>query len=1110
MNAGHRISYCISASLLLVVGLLVDLQSHLSKADDPASNVRAENSRVDITLRAPDNQQSLSAKIRVEMRLRNNSDQRDSVRRVFPISSTRLGFNPEKRTCRVTVDDAPVNLEWKDIVSSEEMRAWPNEEQANVWRKRIEDWFAQDQELLTLVEQYQKLASVQTEMGQLAETFRDRVKAHLINQEVIHSALEVANGNLYFEHLVIVMPEIDPAYRIDGKFERWEYVPLLSHWNSEAFRPYEKEWREKADQWFMSKPDLAMVVPKLRELWKSFREAEQLLTGPILKHLHDVNGLSLPVALQLKSFMEMGKLNPPTQLMRTMFPDIDAELRKQSTAVSMRLRERGFDESVVSPFTGKLMPNSSMPRPFERTPANDETVRAELGLPKKKSAFVEDNRKPMITPMLITFEAPLDPKSEAKVVIEYDTVLRPLQDPLASHVMFDAPEEVMAVFPSPHEVPFSVTCPAGFQPIIAPGPRAVMSLEDGVRRFDGQLNGEQSVVHIAVINFKTNPLSWTNVFNKDRQIAKDVHLLLDRIDNPSVRPLLMTSKYVSLQQNSVWDAHEYSMQIQSEHPDFSDLLDSLSGHLHQAGEAKQLYEWLTQKAKSPSLEAEADLNRFKVRSRDSMYHLTQADLRILADRVGQLKEDSLTIHEKMGRHFILCQAGVDTKENLGALIMLAEANPLEVKSSLKLIQFMTIEKSAALPYVLRQFDRNLVEKAQAGKVKTDSFEWARQNSAYHALRTFRSPECATQLIEFIHSTSDSLLVQGAMVALGQMTLPDQFEELTGIADRVAATSESAYRDYLELLLRSNQDRAVPFVKTLPKRYPALAAHVLRELGEVRDPMALSQALELYRSSSDEDQLRAAVSTIKGAAEPKDIAALKYRKGLPEWMNEGLVSVIRTKGGDASAFPFVEAYYEEFIRGRKKFEHLTCVGAFEQIGDRRAIPYLREIFSSTERKRDAAEAIGGLMLDRKFNRPELVDESMNQNILAISDPNQPEDKRARAWNELLQTPEKSFDRVMVYSRVRTALEEPDSEWDEDDDAGCRFISGFGDVAAVRLLKQSVDCSLPERYRIAHLLKLLPRESQQLIEVAANDPNADEDRRRTAQLALKLREDFQSPR
>jgi hypothetical protein len=274
-------------------------------------------------------------------------------------------------------------------------------------------------------------------------------------------------------------------------------------------------------------------------------------------------------------------------------------------------------------------------------------------------------------------------------------------------------------------------------------------------------------------------------------------------------------------------------------------------------------------------------------------------------------------------------------------------------------------------------------------------------------------------------------------------------------------------------------------------------------------MALSQALDLYRSSNDEDQLRAAVSIIKIAAEPTDIAALDYRKGLPEWMNEGLVSVIRTKGGDKSVFPFVEAYYEEFIRGQKKFEHLTCVRAFEQIGDQRAIPYLREIFGSTERKRDAAQAIGRLMLDRQINRQDMVNESINQNILAIADPNQPEEKRAAAWKELLQTSEKSFERVMVYSRVRTALEETDSEWDEDDDAGCRFISGFGDVAAVRLLKDSVGCSLPLRYRIAHLLKLLPPGSQQLIEAAANDPSADDDRRRTAQLALKLRADFQSP-
>ncbi|MDA0588489.1 MAG: hypothetical protein O2820_23220 [Planctomycetota bacterium] len=230
----------------------------------------------------------------------------------------------------------------------------------------------------------------------------------------------------------------------------------------------------------------------------------------------------------MQSFIERDNNRPPTALLRKMFPDIDALLKEQSAAVSKDLRAHGFDESIVSPFTGKLMPYSSMPMPFSRTLGNDETVLAELGRPKKKTAFVQRNREALNSPMLVSFDAPLDPRSAATVVIEYDTAMLPLQNPMASNVTFGMAEDLMAVFPSPREVPFSVTCPAGFQPVIAPGPRAVASLKEGVRRFDGQLNGEQSVLHIAAVNFVKDPSSWTSRFpESDLQIERDLELLPD-------------------------------------------------------------------------------------------------------------------------------------------------------------------------------------------------------------------------------------------------------------------------------------------------------------------------------------------------------------------------------------------------------------------------------------------------------------------------------------------------------------------------------------------------------------------------------------------------------
>ena len=98
------------------------------------------------------------------------------------------------------------------------------------------------------------------------------------------------------------------------------------------------------------------------------------------------------------------------------------------------------------------------------------------------------------------------------------------------------------------------------------------------------------------------------------------------------------------------------------------------------------------------------------------------------------------------------------------------------------------------------------------------------------------------------------------------------------------------------------------------------------------------------------------------------------------------------------------------------------------------------------------------------------------------------------------------RARARRRFQQAVVRPPSHrvilWDEDDAARCSFISVFGDIAAARLLKESDGCSLHERYLIAHLLTLLLPGSRELIQKTADDEAADEDRRRTAQLALTL--------
>jgi hypothetical protein len=89
-------------------------------------------------------------------------------------------------------------------------------------------------------------------------------------------------------------------------------------------------------------------------------------------------------------------------------------------------------------------------------------------------------------------------------------------------------------------------------------------------------------------------------------------------------------------------------------------------------------------------------------------------------------------------------------------------------------------------------------------------------------------------------------------------------------------------------------------------------------------------------------------------------------------------------------------------------------------------------------------------------------------------------------------------------LRDAIENTRPNWSEKDRANLAFISRFGDVTARHLLKASYVCSLERRYSIARVLEILLPDSRAVIQAASEDETADEDRRHTARLALKISE------
>lgn len=184
--------------------------------------------------------------------------------------------------------------------------------------------------------------------------------------------------------------------------------------------------------------------------------------------------------------------------------------------------------------------------------------------------------------------------------------------------------------------------------------------------------------------------------------------------------------------------------------------------------------------------------------------------------------------------------------------------------------------------------------------------------------------------------------------------------------------------------------------------------------------------------------------------------------------------------------------------------MTCVAAFEQIGDARALPYLLDILKNTEQKQDAI-AIGILMLDRRMIRsriPEPLDEHIHAVQIPDSSPVATEDARERAWKVLLKDPQASFRRMLQISPSRDVIDDPRLGQFETSVNRMSYVARFGPAAANELLAVSEGCSLETWYMLAHLLKIVLPESRDLIQTAADDQTADSDRRLTARLALLL--------
>lgn len=1106
-------------SLFISCFFLVPLALIFAFQDKEESAVRIEQGAIDIKLQFTP-QQYLNTSFRVSYTLHNPSDKPDSLTRTFPVSAPlRAMYNTKKPWCRILVDGKPVKYETQPVLKAATpftgFRQFKNQDE---WGDRLEALIQQDAELLGLVTKYRQLIRDPENLREISTTFESRVKNHLIYKSAdnVSAAYHVARGDASLLDLIELMPEIDPKFRIDLPDSHRKYVSLLAR--SYSFAPYEKQWHAQADKWLAAKPDLAERIPKLRQAWDMQREPEELLKGPMLKYVHDNMGLSLQMSKQFVAYIQAGAYQPhpylpSVSLMRTLFPDIDQEIKTEDNERSKKLAQWGFNESLVSPYTGKLIKYDTEPRRESNDFYSDPTVLDAIGQPQQAEFFSRRYRlNHNCQPVLISFAAPLQAKSHSKIVIEYDCHTDSFPNPWSS-IQPDDITELSAVFPALQTVPVTVTCPATVQPIIAPAPQSVTKLENGGCRFETRVTNEATMLHFIAVNL--SPHSHGYSFGNTPVELADIETVLKKTINITVRPLLMTKLFSRLRGKQ---AYQVGVNIQQEYPDFLDKYSrSRRPRRIDPDRVAETNKWIEAKGKSPKIISDSDFASLETIYKNKDYDPDISELQefgkwqAFIKRLDQLDIAKLDVQEQMGRLFMLCTAGVDSKQNFARLLKLAESNPKHVNESLRIIEALQMDKSAALPFVLNQFDPDLPEKMRAKKLTAPAEVWQRRNQALRTLGSFRSPQTATRIIALIQSTDDSLSIQEAMEALSQMTLPEHFEELVRVSDHVAESSESAFIRYLELLVRSDhQKKAPPVLNRLRKKYPELAARITPFLAQYQTAEEIARAQTVYQNTkAQEEELQAAINVLFKYAEPTDIVKLASRKGLPQRMNQRLVRAIAEKGGDESAYPFVEAYYLEFIQGQKADNDLTCVSAFEEIGDQRAIPYLREIVKNSERKEDAAHAIGNIIFDKRskrkidYNKLQMLDENIHT---IFRDPTYiTEKERTKALDVLLKDPAESIERMFQHGALHSIIDAPDSQTYIMDRQVFSILNRFGDLPTRLILEKSEGCSLEKRYKIAEILAVLLPESRPLIEAATLDKTADYDRRATAQLALKMYKD-----
>ena len=351
-------------------------------------------------------------------------------------------------------------------------------------------------------------------------------------------------------------------------------------------------------------------------------------------------------------------------------------------------------------------------------------------------------------PQLLTFDVALGEGGQATIAIEYELPVQPLKHPLRTTEFGTNPGVsqlvvVLDSFARTSNIPVSISLPSNLYPVITPPPEK-KTWEQERCIYQMPLDCPQQNVHMTLIDVRTpqSASAYLSRFDEFTTTIETVENLEAETNNLTVKPLLRAARYqLLLREGRGLEAHKFLLNLRKTNPDSVEL-ESLQNQITTnflAKEAQQLYEWIERKSRSPQLEGDNDFNRFHKRSTNDTYVLDADDLATLAKNVQSLKDSDLSVEERLGRRFMLCQAGMDREENLGALLGMAKSDGMALRV-LHVLKAMTVDKPEALPFVLQQIKNAKWEKNRVGRSNP---AWqklhARYNAGYSALRTFRSP-----------------------------------------------------------------------------------------------------------------------------------------------------------------------------------------------------------------------------------------------------------------------------------------------------------------------------------------------------------------------------------